>query len=186
MLEDRHTATEATISLSEFEADVPASEHNQMWRQIVEFQRFNICEGPGGLEARNGRNGRARSDVEEHLVAYEHARPAVIQVHLKSFRCHEAPSSHDQFGATRLVVLQVGGNLALDHVALALANLLHVDGDRTSHRAKIVSVSHKMSDLRAPDLILARHTVDVGTGATDILALDNGSSVCRTGHMPCE
>src|SRR5215831_12024696 len=95
MLKDRHTAPEATVRLGKFEADVPSSQHDEMWWQIVEFQRFNICEWSGGLEARNARNGRVRSDVEKHLVTRQQARPTVIQTHLKGFRRHEAPSPHD-------------------------------------------------------------------------------------------
>ena len=88
-----------------------------------------------------------RSDVEENLLARQHARPAVIEAHLERLRRHKTPCPHDQFGAARLVVLQVRGNLALDHVALALADRRHVDGDGTDHRAELRGVAHQMRDL---------------------------------------
>src|SRR5260221_86550 len=78
-------------------------------------------ERPCRLEARNVRNCRVRSDVEENLVARQHARPAVIQTHLERLRRHKTTRPHDQFGAARPVVLQVIGNQAVNHVALAPA-----------------------------------------------------------------
>ena len=131
-LDDRHAAAEAAISLGQFEADIAAAEHDQMRRQVVELQSLDMGERPGGLEARNIRNCRVRSDVEENLVTRQHARPAVIQPHLERFRRHKTPAPHDQFGAGRLVVLQMQIDFAVDHVALALANLRHVgrDADR--------------------------------------------------------
>jgi len=81
------------------------------------------------------------SDVEEHLVARKHARPTVIQAHLERSRRHKAPSAHDQLGAARLVVLQVIGNLRLDHVTLALAYSRHINRDRTADRAELRRVA---------------------------------------------
>ena len=78
-----------------------------MRRQVVELQSLDMRERSGGLEARNARNCRVRSDVEKDLVARQHARPAVIQAHLERFRRHKTPGPHDQFGAARLVVLQM-------------------------------------------------------------------------------
>jgi hypothetical protein len=45
-----------------------------------------------------------RSDVEEHLVAHQYARPAAIQPHLERSRRHKTSRPHDQFGPARLVV----------------------------------------------------------------------------------
>src|SRR6266436_1302353 len=184
MLYDRHAATEATVSLGKLETDIATPEHDQMWRQVVEFQSLNICERSGSLEARNARNCRVRSDVKENLVARQHARPAVIQAHLERFWCHKTPSPHDQFGSARLVVLQMHGNQVVHHVALALANRRHVDRDRTGHRAELRGMVRQMRNLRAPNLILTGQAVDVGTGAPDPPALHDGSLSPRSRHMP--
>ena len=66
-----------------------------------------MCEGSGGFEARNARNCRVGSDVEENLVARQPECPAPIQAHLERFRCHKTASPHDQFGAARLILLQM-------------------------------------------------------------------------------
>src|SRR5882724_6785158 len=141
MLYDRHATTEATVSLGEFKTHIATPEDDQMWRQVVELQCLNICERSGSLEARNLRNCRVRSDVKENLLARQHACPAIIEAYLERFRCHKTPSPQDQFGSACLVVLQMRGNLAVDHVALALANRRHVDGNGTGHRAELRAVA---------------------------------------------
>ena len=79
------------------------------------------------------------------------------------------------------------GNLALDHVALALANLRHVGRDRTGdHRAELRGVLRQMRDPRAPNLILAGQASNVGTGAPDPPALDDGSPPPRSRQMPSQ
>src|SRR5262249_54712392 len=58
-------------------------------------------------------------------------------------------------------------DLAADHVALALNNGLHVGGHGTGHHTELRTVPRQMRDLRAPNLVLARQTGDVGAGAAD-------------------
>src|SRR5260370_18379009 len=157
-----------------------------MWRQVVELQSLNMCEGSGGLETRNARNCRVRSDVEENLVARQLARPAVIQAHIERLRCHKTPSPHDQFSAGRLVLLQMEINFAVNHVALALANLCHVGRNGTGRRAELRGVMHQMCNPRAPNLILAGQAGDVGAGAPDPPPLHDGSPSPRSRHMPSQ
>ena len=111
------------------------------------------------------------SDIEENLIAGQHARPAVIQAHLERFRRHEIPCSHDQFRAARLVLLQNSGNLGFHHVALALTDFGHVGRDGTRLRTEACAVMHQVGDFRAPDFVLAGEAVDVGGGAADPPAL---------------
>ena len=99
---------------------------------------------------------------------------------------HKPPSPQDQFGAAGLVVLQMQGNLAVNHVALALAHRRHVDRDRTGHRAELRGVARQMRDLGAPNLILTGQTVDVGTRAPDIPALHDDSLSPGLRHMPSQ
>ena len=51
-LDDRHLAAEATIGLRQFEAGISAADHDQMRRQDVELERFDMGHRFGGLEAR--------------------------------------------------------------------------------------------------------------------------------------
>jgi hypothetical protein len=185
-LDDRHPATKAKVSLGQFEADIATPEHDQMRRQVVELQSLNMGEGSGGLETRNARNCRVRSDVEENLVAHQLACPAVIQSHLERFGCHKTPSPHDQFGAGRLVLLQMEINFAVNHVALALANLCHVGRDGTGRCTELRGVMRQMCNPRAPNLILAGQAGDVGARAPDPPAFHNGCPPPRSCHMPSQ
>src|SRR5215813_14619398 len=79
------------------------------------------------------------------------------------------------------------GNLALDHVAFALANLCHVSRDGTGdHCAELRGVLRQMGDSRAPDLVLARQAGDIGAGAPDPPTLHDGSAPPRLRHMPSQ
>src|SRR5205807_2880951 len=62
MLDDRNAAAEAAICLRHFEADIPATKHDQVLWHIVEFQRLDVRKRPGRIEARYARNCRVCSD----------------------------------------------------------------------------------------------------------------------------
>ena len=127
-----------------------------------------------------------RSDIDENLIAREHARSAVIQANLERFRRREILDPHDQFRAARLVLLQSHGDHAFDHVALALADFGHVDCNGTHLRAEASGVMHQVSNFRAPDLVLAREAIDVGAGAANPTALHHGSTSPGTRHVPSQ
>src|SRR5262245_34971052 len=42
ILDDRHATAEATVCLGEFETDIASTEHEQVWRNVVDFQRFDV------------------------------------------------------------------------------------------------------------------------------------------------
>jgi hypothetical protein len=152
--------------------------------QIIELERLDMCERPGCFEAGNIGDRRARPDIDEDLVADEHAGAAVVQAHFDGLRRHETPGAHDQFRAARLVVLYVLGNLGFNHVALALANHRHVDRGGPGLDAVRSGMPHEIGDPRARNLVLARHTGDIGTGTSDPPALRDGSSSSGFCHVP--
>src|SRR5262249_32824382 len=154
-------------SLRQFEAHITGPEDDQMRRQVIEFESLDMGERPGSRETKHGGNCRTRSDVDENLRAGEYARPAIIESHLQRVRRHEAPVTNDQLGTGRLVIVQMRSDLAADHVALALNYGRHVGGHGTGHHAELRTVTRQMSDLRAPNLVLAGQAGDVGAGAAD-------------------
>ncbi len=76
------------------------------------------------------------------------------------------------------------GDLGLDHLSLAIADHRHVDGNWAGGHAVLGGVVHEMRGLSGPDLVLARHAGDVGTGAADPFALHHGGSAPGLRHMP--
>lgn len=152
--------------------------------QTVELQGLDVGHWPSSLEARNARYCRVRSDIEENLVGRQHARSALIQPHLDRFRRHETPASHDQLGAARLVPFQVHSAQAFDHVALAPPDLCHIDCDWAGDRAECRGAMGEIRYFRAPDLVLAREAVDIGTGAANPAAFHHGSASTGLRHVP--
>ena len=71
-------------------------------------------------------------------------------------------------------------NFAVNHVALALANLCHVGRDGTGRRAELRRVMRQICDPRAPrNLILAAQAGDVGTGSPRSTASLPPCSCCK-------
>jgi hypothetical protein len=131
VLDHGHAAAEASIGLGQFQPHVAASKHDEMRRQIIELQRLDVREGSGGLEPGYARNRRVRADVDEHPVADQHPHVAAVQLDLERLRGHEPARAHDELGAARLIVLQVRGDLVVDHATLAIADGRHVDRNTT-------------------------------------------------------
>jgi hypothetical protein len=73
------------------------------------------------------------------------------------------------------IVLQMCCNLAVNHIALTLANHRHIGRDGIGLRAELPGVMHQMRDFCAPNFILAGQAGDVGTRAPYPLPLHNGS-----------
>src|SRR5262249_35282639 len=92
----------------------------------------------------------------------------------------------DQLGAGHLVVLQMQIDLAVDHLALALADRRHVGRDGAGYHAEVRALARQMRDPRAPNLVLAGQAGDVGAGAADPPALDDGSPPPRLRHVPSQ
>jgi hypothetical protein len=154
--------------------------------QIIELERLDMRQRSGSLKAGNAGNRRMRTQVQEDPLAGKNPRTAVVQVHFDGLRRDETPASQDQLGTTGAVVVQMQFDLAVDHVALALADRRHVGLHRTGHRAELSGVVRQMRHLGAPNLVLAGHAGDIGTGAADPAALDDGSPPPRLRHVPCQ
>ena len=183
-LDDRHAAAKAPVSLRHFETDIAASEDDQVRRQVVEFERFDVRERPGGLETGNGGYCRVRANVEKNLLARQHAGAAVLQANLQCLWRHKAPIPNDQFGAGRPEVLQMQIDLASDHSALAAQNSRHVGRDGTGCHAKLRAVLREVRHPRTPNLGLAGHAGDGGAGAGNPAALHQRSPPPRLRQMP--
>jgi hypothetical protein len=64
-------------------------------------------------------NDGVRSDVENDLVGRECARPGAMHAHFKCLLRYKVPIAHDQLSPP--LCSQVLGNLAFNHLALALS-----------------------------------------------------------------
>jgi len=78
------------------------------------------------------------------------------------------------------------GDLAIDHVALALTNRCHVGRDRAGHRAELRRVAREIGNSGTPNFVLAGHARDVGAGTSDPTALDDDGAPSRSRHIPSQ
>ena len=184
MIDDGDAAAEAPVGLGKFEADITAAKHDQMARQPVQFQRLDMGERFGFGETRNGRNAGVSAEVEEKLLGGEPPRPAVVQRHLDRPGRDEARMAHDEFGAGCLVALEMKGDEAFDHGALALHDLVHVDRNGAGDNAEFPGAGDDPDDARAPDLVLAGQAVDVRAGAADPAPFDHGHLAAGLRQVP--
>ena len=66
-LNHSHFTAEAAIGLRQFEACISAADHDQMRRQDVELESFDMGHRVSGLEFRNVRNCCVRAHIQKHL-----------------------------------------------------------------------------------------------------------------------
>jgi hypothetical protein len=161
-----------------------ATEDDQMPGHPVEFEKLDIRQWPGIRQARNWWNRGVSPHVEKNAVACQHARTPVIHPDLERFRREETPRAHDQFSAAGFVLIQVHGDQALDHVALALPHPRHVNRGRARHHPELCRVVNQVCYFCAPDFVLAGQTVDVRAGAADPFPFHDGRPVSQPGHVP--
>ena len=69
--------------------------------------------------------------------------------------------------------LEVKGDEVVDHVPLALKDLLHVDRYRAGGHAELAGAGYDPGDPGAPDFILAGKAIDVGAGTANPAAFDH-------------
>jgi hypothetical protein len=67
---------------------------------------------------------------------------------------------------------------------LRLQHARHIDRSWTDHHPERGRAVHQLGDLRAPDLVFARETVDVRARAADPLAFHDGRPLRGVGHVP--
>src|SRR5215475_10964769 len=144
---------------------------------MIELQSLDVSQRLSRLQARDVRNCSMCSDIKEDFVACQHTYPSVVQDDFDGFGRYETPIAHDQFSATRLVLLQVRRNLTLHHLAFAPTNRCHINSDGPGHYSVLSAVTRKMRNFRVRNLVLAGHASDVGTGATNPASLHDGGTV---------
>src|SRR3989442_15867083 len=79
-----HPAAKAAHCLREFQADKPATQHNEMFRNKVQFQRFNMCQRLCFSQTGRWLDGRMGSYVDYDPLPVEHTHPAVSRSDLNN------------------------------------------------------------------------------------------------------
>ncbi len=128
-VDQRHLGAKTAEGLGEFESHITRAQDQEMFRDVIEFQRLDVSERSHLCQSRNRFQRGARSRVDDDILAAKGARSAIIQFRLDRLGPHEMPRGHHQFRAAFLVEIEMSINEVLDHLALAFAHRSHVDAD---------------------------------------------------------
>ena len=75
-------------------------------------------------------------------------------------------------------------NQTFDHLALSLSNGCHIRGGGTDRDPKSASILNEMSDLCAPDFVLAGKAIHIGAGTADPAPFDHNRLLSGLCQMP--
>jgi hypothetical protein len=128
----RDSAPEAANGLGKLQADIAATENNEVFGQAFQIERFDMRHRLGCCETWQVGNAGTGPNAEEHAIAQQHARATIFQGDPNSFWRGEPCFAHDQLRATGFEVGKVKFNQSFDHRAFASGHARHVDLMRSS------------------------------------------------------
>src|SRR5579864_6552739 len=102
MLNDRDAAPEASHRLGKLQAHVTSPEDDEVFRQALQVQSFDVRHRPGVGKPWNAGDSRPSAYIDKDAISVELARPTGVQRHLDRFRLRERRFTHDQFRAAGL------------------------------------------------------------------------------------
>ena len=175
LLDDRDLGTKSAVHLRELEADVAATDDDQMARQPIERDHARVGEERHVLDARHVRHECPPADVEEdprraeQLIADADGRRAL--------EARVPPQQRAAFHAEEPLLVTgagVGG-----HRPGALGDPLHVDGNAAlQDDAEVGRAARDVRGVRARHQCLGRHAAGVDAGAADQFPLDDARRSC--------
>src|SRR5580658_3955777 len=115
-------AAEPTHRLGEFDADVAATENQEMFGDFIELKRFDMRQRARVDQAWNRVQRSARPGADDHVRSAEQAACTIAQGCLYRSRRDEAPRRENQFRARLLVVVEVEIVQPRNHLAFAVAH----------------------------------------------------------------
>ena len=146
-LDDGHATAEAAKHLPKLQADIAASENEQMFRNRVQLHDGSAVEKRYGLQAVECGHRRTRTRVDEDLVGGERSLAAVFQPDEQRLGAGETGVAEDQLDVGGLLNACLAGIAETLHdIALALPDPFHVDADVTGVNAIISTSPRQISD----------------------------------------
>ena len=183
-LQNRDLTAEPAERLRELHPHISAAEHNQVRREPVELQRFDMRQRPSVGETRDARDRRAGAEIQKQAVGDEAARAAFSKSRLDRARPHKDAFGKEELEMRDRELPAVDRDHAVDHLALALAYSLHVHRRRVDTHAVRRGAPDQIGDLGAADHVLARQAGDVRTRSANQGALDHHDGPALLRQVP--
>src|ERR1019366_7382841 len=176
-LDNGHATAEAAKHLPKLQADISASEDQQMLRNGVQLHDGSAVEKGYGLQAVEWGHRGTRTGVDEDLAGGECSLAAVPLPDKQGLGAGQTGFAEDQLKICRLLNAALAAIAKAVHdVALALADAFHVDADVAGVNAVISGPPPEVSDAGAGDHGLGGSASLVDAGAADMLALDESGA----------
>src|SRR5260221_5806198 len=102
-LNNRHPASEATHGLGQLEPNIATTQDEEMFRNAVQIQCFDMGQGVRFGKTRNWTNGRAGSRVDDDLLPVKKSYDTIGGGNLNDFGANKASGAHDQLRSTFFV-----------------------------------------------------------------------------------
>ena len=96
---------------------------------LIKFKRLDMGERLGFNKTRNRFQGSACARADDYIRSPEQTSGSIVQRDLQSPGADETPGTQDQFCPALLEVVEVDVHEAGDHLALAVADSRHIDGE---------------------------------------------------------
>ena len=182
--DERHLRAEAAQGLRKFQADVAAAENDEMLRDAIEIESFDVRHGIGGGHPGSFGDGGAGTEVEEDAIAFDDARAAGIQGNFHFLGGDKARRAHDQLRARLFIKFQVDLDVAFDHFAFAALDAGHIGGERAEIEAEFGGARGVGVHFGALNNVFAGQAGDVGAGAADKFAFYDCGTMAFAGEGP--
>jgi hypothetical protein len=170
-LDDRDAAAETLKKLSELQANISATQNNQLLGHGGQFHNRCAVEKRNVSQSINRGHSGTAAGINEDAFGREAPLLAVFEFDLKRFEAGKGSLAIDQIEILRLRDASLVSPAKLLHdIPLALADTLLIDGDTAGVHAVVGGAMSEIGDPPAGDDCLRRRAALVNAGSSDVLA----------------
>src|ERR1700733_3163489 len=110
---NRDATAETAHGLGKLKTDIAASDHEQMFRDMVQLERFNMRERFCFRQSRHGVNRRARAGIDEDFLPAKHSRLAFGGSDFDGFGAGKTSGADDQVCPAFFIEIEMQRNQTL-------------------------------------------------------------------------
>src|SRR5207302_4080080 len=155
-IDHRHLAAEAAHRLGHLDSDVAPTDNKQVFGNFIEFKSLDMRERLRFGKARNCFQRGTRAGADDHIRAPQLTCGPIGQADFHCSRSNETPVAQHELGTRLPVILHIHLVQADDHLALAVSNSRHINGEAIVHNAKLFASAKVVHNFRTMDNVLAR------------------------------
>src|SRR6266436_616694 len=183
-IDHRHLAAEAAHRLGHLHSDVAPTDNKQVFGNFTEFKSLDMRERLRFRKAGNCFQRGTRARTNDHVRAPQLTCGRIGQGDFHCSRSQEPARSQYELGAHLSVILHIHLVQADDHLALAVSDARHLNGEAIVSNAKLFASAKVVHNFRTMDNVLARKARNIRARAANILAIDDGDALAFASKRP--